>query len=108
MARIPGVIKTEVGYIGGHVENPTYQDVCTKQSGHIEAVRITYDRTKIGYKDLAMIFFEKHNFAQEDGQGPDIGPQYLSRVFTEDQEEISILEGLMDILQRIHMLQRKF
>ena len=78
MARIPGVLRTEVGYIGGHVENPSYEDVCSKKSGHIEAVKVTYDSKKVSFRDLTMIFFETHNYSQEDGQGPDIGPQYVS------------------------------
>lgn len=100
MARMPGVIKTEVGYIGGHVENPTYEDVCTKKSGHIEAVKVWYDNTKISYKDLAMIFFETHNYSQEDGQGPDIGPQYVSRIFTENKDEIKIIDELSEYLEQ--------
>ena len=99
MARIPGVIKTEVGYIGGHVDNPTYEDVCSKKSGHIEAVRIKYDSSKVTFKELAMIFFETHNYSQEDGQGPDIGPQYVSRIFTDDPTEIKVVEELVEFLE---------
>ena len=91
MARIPGVLRTEVGYIGGHVENPSYEDVCSKKSGHIEAVKVTYDSKKVSFRDLAMIFFETHNYSQEDGQGHDIGPQYVSRIFTDNDDEISVL-----------------
>lgn len=99
MARIPGVLSTEVGYIGGHVENPSYEDVCSKKSGHIEAVKVTYDSKKVSFRDLAMIFFETHNYSQEDGQGPDIGPQYVSRIFTDNDDEISVFNELSDYLK---------
>ena len=107
MARIPGVLKTEVGYIGGHVENPSYEQVCQKNTGHIEAVKVYYDPSKVDYKELAMIFFETHNYSQEDGQGPDIGPQYVSRVFTEDKNEIETINELSGILEKIDHVATK-
>jgi peptide methionine sulfoxide reductase msrA/msrB len=76
-----GVINTEVGYIGGHVDNPTYQQVCSHTTGHYEAIRVTYDPKVTNYEAMAKLFFNIHDPSQTDGQGPDIGEQYLSVVF---------------------------
>ncbi len=76
-----GVINTEVGYLGGHVDNPTYQQVCSHTTGHYEAIRVTYDPKVTNYEAMAKLFFNIHDPSQTDGQGPDIGEQYLSVVF---------------------------
>jgi peptide methionine sulfoxide reductase msrA/msrB len=76
-----GVICCESGYIGGHVINPIYEEVCSHTTGHLEAVEIFFDPEKTDYSTLAKSFFEIHNFSQKEGQGPDIGPQYLSKLF---------------------------
>jgi peptide methionine sulfoxide reductase msrA/msrB len=99
MARIPGVLKTEVGYIGGHKENPTYEEICKGDTGHVEAVKVSYDSSKTNYEALAMMFFETHDFNQIDGQGPDIGSQYLSQVFPETEQETSIIKELVKTLE---------
>lgn len=99
MARIPGVISTEVGYIGGHKDHPTYEEVCSGKTGHFEAVRVTYNPLHVTYRTLVQIFFETHDFSQEDGQGPDIGSQYLSRLFPIDDEERSIAEEVIGKLK---------
>ena len=97
--KLPGVIKAESGYMGGHKENPTYQDVCYTNTGHLEVVEVTYDPEKIDYETLAKHFFEIHNPTQTNGQGPDIGEQYLSAVFYNDEEEKKIVEKLIAILE---------
>lgn len=87
LARVPGVIKTMVGYSGGHTQNPSYEAVCSGKTGHVECVQVTYDPKVVDFKTLAKIFFETHDFTQMDGQGPDRGSQYLSVLFYGNDEE---------------------
>ena len=79
--QIPGVLETEVGYIGGGVDNPTYWDVASKKTGHAEAVKITYDPDKVNYGTLLKHFFRMHDPTQLNRQGPDVGDEYRSAVF---------------------------
>ncbi len=87
LGRIPGVLSTKVGYTDGQVENPTYKQVCSGTTGHVEAIEVDYDPRKLSYKELLKYFFETHDFSQDNGQGPDIGPQYLSVAFYSDEQE---------------------
>jgi len=93
-----GVISTEVGYMGGHIENPNYKQVCTGKTGHIETTKVVFDKSIISYEELGKLFFETHDQGQEDGQGPDIGSQYLSVVFYTSQEEKETIQKLTDVL----------
>ncbi len=95
----PGVVEAVSGYMGGKMENPTYEQVCSKTTGHLETVEVTYDPEQISYEELARYFFEIHDPTQADGQGPDIGPQYLSAVFYSTAEEREIAEKLIEILK---------
>ncbi len=94
-----GVISTQVGYIGGHTEHPTYEQVCSHKTGHIEAIEVVFNPRKISYEDLAKLFFEIHDPTQVDRQGPDIGEQYKSAVFYRDEEQKEIAEKLIKILK---------
>ncbi|MFA6244543.1 MAG: bifunctional methionine sulfoxide reductase B/A protein [Candidatus Hydrogenedentales bacterium] len=99
MMKEPGVISTQVGYTGGTKDNPTYKEVCTGNTGHIEALEITYDPAKTTFEKLAKLFFEIHDPTQANGQGPDIGEQYLSVVFYLNDEQKQTTEKLIQILK---------
>ena len=94
-----GVLSAVSGYMGGPVDNPTYQEVCTGQTGHLEAVEITYDLEQVGFEELTKFFFEIHDPTQANGQGPDIGPQYLSAVFYSSENEKQTTLELIDQLK---------
>ncbi len=100
MQQQSGVLSVENGYIGGHTENPTYQEVCSHTTGHAEAVRIIFDTKKTDYETLAKRFFEIHDPTQTDGQGPDIGEQYRSEIFYNSPEQKAIAEKLINILKQ--------
>ncbi|MDX8551177.1 peptide-methionine (S)-S-oxide reductase MsrA [Methanospirillum sp. J.3.6.1-F.2.7.3] len=87
--QIPGIKSTRVGYMGGHTNEPTYQDVCSDKTGHAETVAIEFDETIVSYQSLLKHFFSMHNPTEIDRQGPDIGSQYRSVVFytTNEQKE---------------------
>ncbi len=94
-----GVMHTAVGFMGGHVDHPTYEQVCSKNTGHLETTQVEYDADMISYEDLIRLFFETHDFTQTDGQGPDIGPQYLSCIFYFDEEQFAIATKYINILR---------
>ena len=89
--KIKGVKKTTVGYMGGKLENPTYEQVCTDKTGHAEVIQIIYDSEQISYENLLEIFWEIHDPTQLNRQGPDIGTQYRSVIFyhNEDQKKLA-------------------
>lgn len=87
MQKLSGVLKTEVGYSGGIKPNPTYKEVCSRNTGHLEVLRVIYNPQQISYTDILKHFFEIHDFTQTDGQGPDLGAQYLSAIFYFNEEQ---------------------
>ncbi len=98
--QLPGVVKTEVGYIGGMKNAPNYSEVCTGTTGHFEGLRVVYDCSKIDYKMIIQYFFEIHDPTQKNGQGPDIGTQYQSAVFCYDSNQNKIVQELISILSQ--------
>lgn len=100
MQKQPGVLSVESGYIGGSTLNPTYDQICNTETGHAEAVKITFNPAKVSYETLAKLFFEIHDPTQQNRQGPDIGTQYRSEVFFTTPEQKVIAEKLITLLNR--------
>lgn len=90
-----GVQAAISGYMGGHLENPTYKDICQGNTGHLEVVRVDYDSSKVSFESLCKLFFEIHDPTQVNGQGPDIGAQYLSAIFYNDDNEKKVSKVLL-------------
>lgn len=89
---IPGVMHTTVGYEGGHIDNPTYEQVCSHTTGHAETVQVEFDPSKTSYKKLLDVFFENHNPTQLNKQGFDVGDNYRSVVFYHDEDQKELAE----------------
>lgn len=96
---VEGVISTRVGYMGGHKQNPTYEEVCKGTTGHAETLEVVYDSSKTNFEKLAKLFFEIHDPTQINRQGPDIGEQYRSEIFYTDDEQKKITRRLIKILK---------
>lgn len=90
--QVEGVMDAVSGYMGGHKDNPTYEDVCTDTTGHAEVVQVTYDPEQVSYEDLLEVFWSNHNPTTKNRQGPDIGRQYRSAIFVHDDEQREIAE----------------
>lgn len=97
--KLPGVLLTEVGYTGGEFNNPSYRDVCQGDTGHVEAVRVIYDPKQLDYATLVKYFLTIHDPTQQSGQGPDIGSQYLSKIFYYTDEQQKIAENMLTELK---------
>ncbi len=98
-------MSTESGYTGGHVPEATYKQVCTGTTGHVEAVRVTYDPNRVSYNDLIKIFWENHNPSQANGQGVNIGSQYLAAVFFHSPEQEAVAIATRNALQESGRVQ---
>ncbi len=98
-SRQEGVVSANSGYMGGHTIDPTYYEVCQKDTGHLETVEVTYDPSIISFEELVKLFFETHDPEQMNGQGPDIGSQYLSAIFTNNIEEEDTVQILINQLE---------
>lgn len=98
--QIPGVIDAAVGYAGGRTENPTYEDVCTDETGHAEVVEVTFDPAKVSYDKLLDVFWNSHNPTTLNRQGPDVGTQYRSVIFYHSPEQKAAAEAAKERLQK--------
>lgn len=101
-----GVISTAVGYMGGHTENPTYEDVCSGQTGHAETVEVTYDPSVISYNELLNVFWRVHDPTTLNRQGPDIGEQYRSIIFYYDEEQEKAAHDSKEEIQQSGLYDR--
>lgn len=99
---IPGVLDAEVGYTGGTTVDPTYREICTGRTGHAEAVRVTYDADRVSFETLADAFFGLHDPTQLNRQGPDIGSQYRSAIFTAGDAQRGAAEAAKTRAQARH------
>jgi len=104
---VKGVIATRVGYTGGHTDSPTYRDVCNGDTGHAEALEITFDPAVITYEQLLNLFWECHDPTQFNRQGPDFGSQYRSAIFYHSEEQRQAAEASRDRLDQSGRLRRR-
>ncbi|MEK0330453.1 MAG: peptide-methionine (S)-S-oxide reductase MsrA [Nitrosopumilus sp.] len=100
LSKTKGVKSTKVGYIGGQLPNPTYEEVCTDKTGHAEAVEVEYDPNEISYEELLDVFWKNHNPTTLNRQGPDIGIQYRSVIFYHNDEQKEIAEKSKQTLEK--------
>jgi peptide-methionine (S)-S-oxide reductase len=98
--QVPGVVSTSVGYMGGTLDTPTYQDVCTDETGHAEVVQVIYDPSKISYNDLLRVFWQNHDPTTLNRQGPDVGTQYRSVIFYHTPEQEAVARASKEGLER--------
>ena len=96
--QLEGVLETSVGYMGGSFKNPTYFDVCTGMTGHAEVVDIKFDTSKISFEQLCTFFFSIHDPTTLNKQGPDVGTQYRSVIFTHSENQIEVSKKVIDSL----------
>jgi peptide-methionine (S)-S-oxide reductase len=103
--QLDGVTRVESGYSGGHVENPTYEQVCGKKTGHVEVVQVTFDPARVSYRDVLEVFFSIHDPTTKDRQGNDVGPQYRSAIFYHDDEQRQVAESIIAELAAEHAFE---
>ena len=96
---LSGVESVTSGYAGGHVEEPTYEEVCSGTTGHAEVVQVAYDPDVVSYRDLLEVFFAVHDPTTEDREGPDVGSQYRSAVYYHDEEQREAVEAYVAELE---------
>jgi peptide-methionine (S)-S-oxide reductase len=104
--KIDGVTSVAVGYAGGRTENPTYQDVCSHETGHAEVVEIEFDPVKISYRELLEVFWSNHNPTTLNRQGPDVGDQYRSVIFYHSPEQRATAEASKGELEKSGRFRR--
>ncbi|HKD19869.1 MAG TPA: peptide-methionine (S)-S-oxide reductase MsrA [Thermoanaerobaculia bacterium] len=98
--KIPGVLNTAVGYSGGMLPNPSYEDVCTDRTGHAEVVEVDYDPQRVSYETLLDAFWNGHNPTQLNRQGPDVGTQYRSVIFFHSPEQEAVARASKERLEK--------
>ena len=103
--QLEGVEQVVSGYAGGHVENPTYEQVCGKKTGHAEVVQLSFDPSRVSYRDLLEVFFTIHDATTKDRQGNDVGPQYRSVIFYHDDEQRRVAEEIIAELTAEHAFE---
>jgi peptide-methionine (S)-S-oxide reductase len=101
-----GVRETAVGYTGGHTQNPTYKEVCSDTTGHAEAVQVTFDPDVVSYEDLLDVFWQIHDPTTPNRQGPDVGSQYRSAIFTHGPEQEAAARASKDALEQAGRFDR--
>jgi peptide-methionine (S)-S-oxide reductase len=104
--QLPGVTATAVGYAGGKLDNPTYQDVCTDRTGHAEVVQVTYDPALVSYDDLLNVFWAEHDPTTMNRQGPDVGSQYRSVIFFHTPEQEAAAKASKEKLEKSGKFKR--
>lgn len=103
---VKGVISTVVGYMGGDLDNPSYQDVCTGTTGHSEVVEVIFNSHEVSYRDLLHLFWSIHDPTTVNRQGPDVGVQYRSVIFYHDLDQKKLAEKMRDELQKSNIYPR--
>ncbi len=98
--KVKGVVDVQVGYTGGTVKDPTYKQVCTRTTGHAEAVELVFDPSQIGYEELLTKFWEMHDPTSWHRQGPDVGSQYRSAIFTHGKKQAELAQASKDALEK--------
>jgi peptide-methionine (S)-S-oxide reductase len=96
---LEGVVDTAVGYEGGHVDNPTYEQVCGGDTGHVEVVEVEFDPARVDYEQLVEKYFEIHDPTQLNRQGPDVGHQYRSVIFAHDEQQAETAKRVLERTQ---------
>lgn len=104
--QIKGVVSTAVGYMGGTLADPTYQDVCTDRTGHAEVVQVEFDPAQVSYQDLLRVFWENHDPTTLNRQGPDVGTQYRSVIYFHTPEQEAAAQASKDALAKSGVYRR--
>ena len=100
---LKGVLEVESGYAGGHQDNPTYEQVCAKRTGHAEVVKVIFDPAVVSFADILRIFFAIHDPTTQDRQGADVGPQYRSIIIAQDEAQMAVGRVVMAEIEELKL-----